>query len=831
MPSWPCSSLLRLRRVSRLAILFVAVLAPLLLTGCVEKVDRGTMQRQASIPAGDLYADHTIGQTFVSRRDGLNAIEVLLADYEESDRSVASLELVLLEGLLERREVARTTIPAETIVHNLSFRFQFARQCDSAGRSYLLQVSAPQASTPARATLWAHSADLYAEGTLLNDDQPVPGDLTFWCYYDMQGGTLTSEVFRQAWGGLGHLPSLVLLLLAPGYLLARCLPRSRDEDGFDLLGMCLSLSVAVVPVALLLVSQTRLELNGWIIRVCGGLLGVVTAALLARDLFQGRWRKPRGTTAALGIGLTLVVGIGLFLRALHALDLTGPLWVDAVHHTLLGRLIIERGGIPGDYFPYVEVSPGTYHFGFHSLVAAQHWLTGEPLSALPGTLLQLGQALSGLAGLPLYVLGKRWGKSRWAGLAAAVVPSALSLLPAYYVSWSRYPQLTGLVILPVAIVLFEKLLRMQRWHWGLAGATAVALAGLIVTNLRVAAFLAVYVAISLLGTTLRRRYDGRAMGIPWVRVLAVGLAAVVLTSPWLLPSIWHLGFPEAEQWPTAQDTLSFGFVRYGPGRYVVPVALVGIALGLLWRNRRALLLLFWTGLLVLMANPHLLGLNPGGPLGRWIPGLSGTRFGPLVDDLSVGISLYVPVSLGVALGCGVLANLARRLNWQARSWIRWAGAALVVGLSLWGVDNLKNVVSRDTALLTEADLEAMAWIEDRTPEDALFLINGYAWLPEIYAGSDGGYWITPLTGRRTWPPPALYGLGTESYVLQVNEVVQEAMEQREGEDLYDLLKGYGFTHVYLGPYGGPLTPETFDSRPHFQPAYRENGVWIFALKP
>lgn len=833
----------------------------LLLTGCVQQADWASTQRQAGTPAGDLYGTHTIGQTFVPSHAGLCAVEVLLVDYgAESNRSSASLEFRLCRDLACRDVVTQTTLSAEAISHNAPLVLRCPPQPDSAGRTYLLQVAAPQALIPAQATVWAHESDHYPDGTLLRDGLPAAGDLNFSTSYDLAAGQIASALWEQAGAGLEVLPALLLLLLAPGYLLARLLPRGRQDDVLDLLSQSLGLSVAVVPVLLLLLSLPGPLLTGLAVRLGGAAVGLAALTLLVLDLRRGRWRGlcriPGPVWAALGG----ILAVGLVLRAVHALDLTGPPWVDAVHHTLLSRLIVERAAIPGDYFPYVEVSPATYHFGFQSLVAVLHHLTGRPL---PDCLLLLGQLLSALTALPVYALGKRWSQSRWGGLLAAAVPAALSLMPAYYISWSRYTELAGLLLVPLAALLLERWLLRPRWHWGLAGGTTVVLAGLLVTHLRVAAFLALLAMFLVLESSLRWRY--RSAWVPWGRGLAVALAAALLIGPWLWPSIQHLWLPAAQSWPAAQETFSLYYVLFGPGRYVAPVVTAGAALGLLWRRRETLLLALWTGGLPILANPHLVGLQPGGPLERLIPGL---RLGALVDDTAVAIAMYIPLSLAAALAGGGVAHLARWIggpgprprwarwladmsrrrqpwfdrqscHWHAptcsgrmlvnvRAW-RWVAAVLVVVLCGWGAYELRDIVNPRTVILTPSDVQAIAWVEEHTAPDDVFIINSYEWMASVYAGTDGGYWIAPLSGRPTWPPPALYGLGTGAYMARINSVAQAARDSADGEALHALLQEHGIAYVYLGRYGGDLRPEVLFAYPGFRLVYYQEGVRIFAV--
>lgn len=811
----------------------------LLLGGCVEKADGAAMQRQALTPAGDLYGQHTIGQTFVPAYDGLSRVEVLLVDYgAESGRSSAPLELLLCRDTACGDVVTRTVVPSEAIAHNLSLSLRCPPQPDSAGRTYTLLAAAPQALAPARVTLWAHSADYYPDGSLLRDGQPAPGDLNFWTFYEVDALRLARGLLDQAAAGLGQLPALFLLLLVPGYLLARLLPRSPREDVLDLLGTCLALSVAAVPVFLLILSLLGPLLSGPAVRWGGGILTLGALALFVRDLRRGRWRGLARIPAPVWLAFLGILGIGLTLRAVHALDLDGPMWVDAVHHTTLARLIVERQAIPGDYRPYAEIDPATYHFGFQSMVALLHQLSG---ASLPAALLLLGQALSGLTALPLYSMGKRWGGGRWAGLCAAAVPSALSLMPAYYISWSRYTELAALLLLPVVAGLLERWLNRRRGHWGLGAATAVALAGSLVTHLRVAAFLAALGLVLLLQAAWDWRY--RRAWMPWARALLAAAAAFVLTGVWLVPALLKLALPATQTWPVAEETLSLYYPLFGPGKIVTPLIGVGAVLGFPWRRRRTLLLAVWIGLLVVLANPGLVGLQPGGPIDRLI----GWRVGGIIDDTAVAIALYVPLGLAAALAGGGLARLVRwagrrllarprwapakrdrLLRWWERGG-RWAAAALVAAC-YWGAHDLRQVVNPRTALLTPADERAIAWIAAHTAPEDQFLINAYEWMPHVYAGMDGGYWITPLSGRSTWPPPALYGLGSAEYILRVNDLLGPAMASAGGETLLPLLQQHGIDYVYLGRYGGPLEPEKLLSQDALCLVYHQDGVWIWAVE-
>ncbi|MGC8872964.1 MAG: DUF6541 family protein [Chloroflexia bacterium] len=780
----------------------------LLLSGCVERVDWDTLQWQGPFPAGDLYHTRRLAQEIVPQRDGLCAVEVQLLDRPGSGRPAVPLLVQLCRDRACTDVVATATVPTETLSTQSTFALRFPPERASAGQTYWLVASAPAAEVPAQATLRADTVDRYPPGQLWRDGQPAGGDLAFRTYYSVGASDLLRELVQGAARSLRFLPALFLTFLAPGLLIVRLLPPEDRDDPLERWALSLGLSVAFWPVVLLLLSQTRIRWNALEARIAGRLLLAVALALEVRD----RVRAPRKRTAQppwAALTLGGLAGLGLLLRALQAADLPAPLWMDAIHHALLARLIVEKGGIPVDYTPYIQ-APATYHFGFQSLVALLHVWSEEPF---PRALLIVGQTLSALAGITLYPWGKRLGGSAWAGVAAAAVPTAFTWMPSYALSWSRYTLVGGLFLLPIGAHLLQRWLERRPLQGGLGLVTTIAAAGLLVTHLRIAAFFALWAVLFLLATLVGRRYSAQEMARPLLRALLAAAGAVVLTAPWLLRSVRLLWLPAAREWPTSVDGLSFYYITAGAGIWVARVAPCGIGAGLLLRRRAAILLLAWSALLFLLATGAMPGLSQGG----------------LVDSLSVNVALYVPLALGVALAAGAAAQFVQRIPVWGKGWLRPAAAVALIGLSLWGARSLRQVVNPQTGLLSHADLEAIAWIGSHTPPDAVFLIQSYEWMPHVFAGSDGGYWIEPLTGRRTWPPPALYGLGESSEVAHINEVARTAAESR-GEALHTLLRQEGIAYVYLGRYGGSLTPEKL-CRPYFRPAYVRDGVWVFAVEP
>ena len=100
---------------------------------------------------------------------------------------------------------------------------------------------------------------------------------------------------------------------------------------------------------------------------------------------------------------------------------------------------------------------------------------------------------------------------------------------------------------------------------------------------------------------------------------------------------------------------------------------------------------------------------------------------------------------------------------------------LVIVLVAWGAWETRSQVGLDTVLAGPEDVEAMQWIEHETSSDAVFLIDASRW-GNVWRGADGGWWISPLTGRRTVLPPAMYLCGESAEIRDVHRLADETLE-------------------------------------------------------
>jgi hypothetical protein len=209
--------------------------------------------------------------------------------------------------------------------------------------------------------------------------------------------------------------------------------------------------------------------------------------------------------------------------------------------------------------------------------------------------------------------------------------------------------------------------------------------------------------------------------------------------------------------------------------------------------------------------------------------------GGAVNLTSVEIMLFMPVSIlagySIDQGVGLLHWIIERLLHGKGITIIYAalGFAMLAG-ALSGSQKIIPIINPNTLLFRQADRPAMIWIDHNIPQNAIILINPFLWGYGFFAGADGGYWITPMTGRNTMPPTLLYASGPRSTIQQVNRVAKETLDlAKDPSRLVAMLKEENIQYVYIGRRGGALSPKLLDESGLFRALYQKDGVWIFEV--
>ncbi len=602
-------------------------------------------------------------------------------------------------------------------------------------------------------------------------------------------------------------------LILPGAAWQAWRPAGADEETdaaqrlADTIGLSVSFTALVALAAFLL--GLHFSPVGLVCLYAGLAVATVT----------GRARRSRGRFWTFGSGLALTLfalGLVTAWRLYQARSLALPAWVDSVHHVLIVQVMLDKGGLPGDLAPYLPV-PFYYHYGFHILAAVFSFFSRL---APERAVLILGQGLNALVCLSVYRLGMAlWKDVRRAGAAALLVAFAFHM-PAYYLTWGRYTLLAGLVILPVAMAAAVEAARQETLQPERALRLAWLTGGLFLTHYLAALLFGLFLVVLGLGKAwedFRRRTISWGA---WSGLVGGVLLGTVLAAPWLM-RIWQystntLSITPGTEAGAAYQGPSSGYVSYlwylaGPYRNHVLFGLAGLALLFALRRAPGRLIGAWTLILVSLAVPWTIRLGPFRP-----------------DHLVIVLFLPAALLLGdLLVSAGEAAGRVLRRRWD------WAPASIaVLALCVWGVIETRDILNSSTLLADTEDVTAVQWVAAHTPADAHFLLNDTYWQGNVYRGVDGGWWIQPLTGRETVPPPVVYTWGKRDYVQQMTGWAKQASQLTAcGAEFWRLVREAQIGYLYLHDGKGGMKPQVMSGCAGLEPVYQAGEVWIYRVTP
>ncbi len=808
----------------------------ILLTACTPRIGAG--QPVVTQSHTRLENGHSIGQTFTATHAGMIGVEIYLTPVKTGS---GQLVLSLRPAMNSEGDLAKVALPVTAVDHPGFYRFSLPLQKDSTLLDYAFQLTL---TGEGQVALGTASGDTYLSGALYQDGEPVDAQVTFRLVYDpiQQALGLIEWGLHALW--LLCLGSLAFLL--PGWgILGWLWPGWRYLSWGEKLGLSAGVSLAVIPTLLLWTSLIGIHLGAGYV---WGPIGVGALLLLFR-----RFRRPQSIpvdhsepriidrstsfvshtlphlslspTILPDLGLLLLLGLVFLIRLYSIRTITIPLWGDSYQHTLIAQLIVDHRGLFSTWAPYTDLQTLTYHFGFHSLAAAYHWVSGL---SIPQAVLWTGQILNGLAILTLYPLAVKIGRNHWAGVAAVLVAGLLTPMPMSYVNWGRYTQLAGQAILPVAILASWKFLDLDRWDPKVLPLSALVWGGLALSHYRILIFAIAFFPVLML-------FVWRSIPIKtWLgRITLLGAAGAALFLPWFIHvyagRILQIFSVQISAPVSSVSDWLQGYNNIGNlASYLPPALWLLLPLCLGWafwrREKAAVILAGWWFLIFLMANPGWLRL----------PGTG------IISNFAVFIAIYIPAS--ILLGCAVgwfSQALCRR-----RAWL--SGIAMVVALTSLGsygaIQRLRDLQVGQNTLVTAPDLRAFSWIEENTSPKARFLVNSFsAYDNNLIAGTDGGWWLPYFTGRESSQPPLSYGteLGPRVNFPEWVNALHETIQQYgvTSPQALQSLAERGYTHIYIGQRQGKagnagpdfIHPDQLLTSPSFRPVYHQDRVWIFQI--
>jgi hypothetical protein len=807
------------------------------LTGCAEfvDVDQGRAELGTEVV---LEAGCPVGQTFVAHHAGLDGVEIWL---EPSRDGKGEIRLSLRADPQAEEELATAVLPVARAATPRFHRFSFSPLHDSHSRYYYAVL---ELAGDGVVQVGAGPGDAYLNGALYRDHQPLDAQAAFRLVYDP--GWVLVDLGWTAVKGLGLLVLAGLLYVVPGWaLLAWLWPgfTGSSEDGAEekqlpwgsKLGLAAGLSLALYPILFLWTDLVGLHLGplyAWL-PVVGGSVALVWRYRdwRPRRGWKAVWQWGRSEVLWPDVAFLIVMGLVFGVRLLVVRALDAPMWGDSYQHTMIAQLLVDNGGLFDSWEPYTPYRSLTVHFGFPAAVAVFSWITR--VGSTQATLL-VGQLINALAILTLYPLAVSLARgNRWAGVGAVLTAGLLTTVPACYVNWGRYAQLAGQVVLPTALCLLWGTARKGRFSWRMMLLAGLALSGMTLSYYRMPFYYATFVLAWLVGWGLSNwEGDVKRWLRGLVRLMLIGGVALLVFLPWGLHVSGGKLASAVEAGVAARPALGAVLASYGGWRgatLYVSLPLLVAALGALIYS---LMKRCWIVASVVLWVLVLASLVAGQVIG--LPGAN------MMQHFAVMIALYIPVGLLVGWLIGQGVALAER---RAGAVGRLAASVVIFAVAVWAAGVQMKIVQPSYVMVTRPDMHAMAWIQENTPPNARFLVEGF----RIYGGTsavgaDAGWWIPLLAGRENTMPPqyALFNEvpADEGYTRRVVDLVAqlEAISPASPRGV-QLLCDWSITHVYVGQGQGEVgsgavqlfSPEALGTSHLFYEVYRQDRVHVFSL--
>lgn len=794
--------------------------------------------------------------SFVPNHDGLNAIEVVIVNFRPDDPAASgAITLSLFDevgNILGSRKLASTTR------HNAKIQLDFPPVKNSSQKRLTLSIIG-EAETPL--SVWGYSLNVWPDSQLVGGGsaQTLHAETSYAYQWSS-----TPAVLENLLGRFWRVILIALLYIPlPGAILLTFWKANDDnqasshafsrafsiEDPIIRLALVFGMGIAIWPLIWQWLTVIGLSLSGPI------LWGVVIVGwpLIVAQRFRTGNRQP--LTAEFWL---LIIGLCLLfcIRLIAIRDMAFLPWVDSSRHALITAIMRDSGQFLTSYEPYLPVNWSGYHYGLHTLSAGIALMLGDAVS-LPDQLLPLMQLLSVLTTLTVFGGAVLLTGRRSVGWIAAFMLALPFLFPAYYTTWGRLTQISGMVILPLLVGLLAQPNQLNNSGSNRTGAayrhiliSAILIAGLFLLHARVFFYfipfglvLGDYHLFKLCRSIWRtgwKKHNFRSD--PLVRLAIIAITAGILVTPriWrLLNETTYTGIGVANS--SGRPLLNFptGYVTTGWELWFWMAAggavLLAVVNSFLKSNdvssspelqqshwlRVTGLLVSWLGLLYLMtAGPD---LHPQWPI--------------LLPQSSVNsayITAFAAQAILIGIGISLLYQVANHFNRLAGLVVMaLIGAGLTAG-TLFGIQNQVVILNTSTILGKHADLAAIEWINENTPADAKIANNAWLWLNNTWAGTDGAAWITPMTGRITGTPPIdhIYNSRVFGLTSAFNDAAKDVTDWSDPQAL-DLLKQNRFTHIFTGVSDGSgavdFDPAELLKNPEVKAVFAADGVYIFEI--
>lgn len=617
--------------------------------------------------------------------------------------------------------------------------------------------------------------------------------------------TLSYAWFEQVW----FLAIALVVVFLPGLAWIAWSKRNQ-RDLLELLADAAAISIAAIAFFGLLFFLARWQFSALIIFLLYMLCLLAFIAGMLRRRIQMRTKHWVSL-----FGVVLLMAGATAWRLYQANMLALPAWVDSVHHVLVVQKIIDARGLPATLAPELPVS-FTYHYGFHILTAL--WSQMGQLNATDAVL-WFGQFLNALLALGIYRVAKAFWKDSRVGSIAALLATFALQMPAYYLSWGRYTLITGLICMLPAMATSLEVLQTKASRESVLRLILLT-AGLALVHYMALLFLGLFIGCLLFAGQIQWLRGRQKKGSMWTapnlgRLAFASLTGIVLALPWLIRMLQAMSFltdvtVNVPAWLDFKAKFQYIIYVLGPKHnyFLLGGALAGLLVN--WFHARIRALALWSTLLIVLSVP-------------W-----GLQLGPFRPD-HMAIMLFLPASWMLA---ALMVWLMDRLSPSiGAGFSNTLLTLLVIFVLIWGAKNTRAIVNPVTILATQADRQALDWINANTPSDARFFANTTNWQFNVYRGVDGGYWVTPYTRRFSLAMPSLYTSAARDQLTLWKNWLRIANQVTTcDENFWTLVREANLNYIYVHVGRGNLQPAGLESCETISQVYQRDGVQIFQIQ-
>ena len=629
-------------------------------------------------------------------------------------------------------------------------------------------------------------------------------------------------------GGISALSLTVrvlFVLFLPGFSILQA--TVSDEFGFlERLILSPIIGMAVTSLMALYLSLLNVLINEQTV--------IISVLLLSIPLLAYSWK--RGRLSKTSFKLSPVSPKYLILILLIAFSIVIisfpfpkngiliPMGDDPVTSTLASTMIAQQGKIPLSWAPYFpEQSSFTFPPGYPSVIAFLYLL--DPSWSMP-LLVSLFSVFFAIIHGEIFVLTRRVLHDDRIALCATAFSALVSVGFYQMIITGRFPGLVGLA-LTLNLLLFSYLYSItgKRRLLLLAGIT---LASLFVTYtvsfITATLFVTLFFSFRLIFFKHRKEsivggatiiFMGIALSLPWVFNILTRLMVRVPTREYDALLAWFDMYSVRSEIGLTNLSMYYGY-------WLFLLGIMGLLIVLVRKRGGSFLLAWFLSISLLMLNEILKIPFPG-----WYYLQSGAFLNP---------TLSLPLSVLAGIGFVKAYDLLKkRLQHPSpKSMKTNLCFVLVVALLLstvaLGTRTIVPRVTLQTNRISSADYNAIMWISNNTPEDAVIFNDYWVGTPST--------WVPVISHRRiVMPLLSISEVGWSNIMFtRQDESIIVANDPNSTEAL-SILKKYDASYIYLSNNVSAQVQEwrnnydayVFLQSSHYELAFNEDNAWVIRV--